>query len=54
MNIETSKKKKRITSTNLYKLKEKVINKNEIWEIINIENAKTACKKYNYNIEKLK
>lgn len=51
---KNKKQIKRITSTNLYNLKEKVISKNEIWEIINIENAKTTCKKYNYNIEKLK
>ena len=31
-----------------------MINKKEIWENINMENAKTTCEKYNYNIKKLK
>lgn len=46
-------KRRKLNSVNLNKLKKKVLAKGKIWEVINIDNAKLTCEKYDYNLEEL-
>ena len=47
------KRQKMITSLNLVKLKEKILNKGLEWDVINLENAKKTAREYNYKLEEL-
>ena len=47
-------KRKHITSVDLYQLKKKVLSENLEWFVTDKKKLKEICKKYNYNIEKLK
>lgn len=48
------KQRQQILKTNLYDLKQEVLKRNLEWKIIDKNNAKQTCDRYNYTLNKLK